>query len=117
MSKKKLAAVAVLATLVVGGGVYGGLKLLKKDWEDRKAELVEALSAKFLTSGAPNKAVADKAATCVADALVPVADAQKCSAEGEDVLKAMSACLNSSQEMQIAFLIAFPACIQESLKP
>ena len=116
MSRKKLATVAVLASLVVGGGVYGGLKLLKKDWEDRKAEFVDALSAKFMTGGAPNKQVADKAAACVAEVLVPIADEQKCSVEDENVLNAMTECLNSNHEAQIAFLLALPVCIQESLK-
>lgn len=117
MSKKKLAAAALLACLVVGGGVWGGMKLLKKDWAGRQAEFAEALSAKFVEGGAPSQDVADKAAACVAEALAPAADELKCSAEGEDVLKAMSACLQSSQELQIIFMMAMPTCIQESLQP
>lgn len=117
MSKKKLAIATVLVCIAVIGGVFGGLKLLKKDWEGRKAEFAEALSAKFMTGGAPSQEVADKAATCVADALAPVADAQQCSAEGEDVLQAMSACLDASRELQITFMMALPQCIQEALQP
>ena len=116
MSKKKLV-VTVLFACLVGGGVWGATKLLKKNWVERQAELTEAISVRFMEGGAPSKAVADKAAACVAEALVPAADEQKCSAEGDDVLKAMSACLKSNQEVQVAYMLAMPTCIRESLQP
>jgi hypothetical protein len=115
MSKKKLAVAALLATLGLGGGVWGGMRLLKPSWPDRQAEFAAAVSANFQKSGAPNKAVADKAASCLAEALVPMAEATGCPAEGENVLEVMQACLEGSQEMQITFMMVMPECIQESL--
>ena len=115
MNKKKLAVAVLLAALGLGGGVWGGMKLLKPSWPDRQAELAAAISANFEKAGAPSKAVADKAASCIAEALVPVAVAVECSAEGENVLETMQACLQGSQEMQITFMMAMPGCIQEAL--
>jgi ribulose 1,5-bisphosphate synthetase/thiazole synthase len=115
MSKKKLATVALLTCLAVGGGVWGGMKFLKKDWTDRQAEFVEALSVRFQKSGAPSKAVADKAATCIADVIIPAIEAKKCSAEGENVLKAVDACVQADPDLQIALMLEVPLCIQESM--
>ena len=113
MSKKKLVIAAAMC-LGLAGGVWGGMSLLTKDWTDRQAEFAEALSLRFQQNGAPSKAVADKAANCIATTVVPVAQAAGCPAEGE-VLDAMRACSASSQEVQLTFALAAPACVQEAL--
>jgi hypothetical protein len=116
MSKKKKLGITLLVCLGLSGGVLGGMLLLKKDWPDRKGELVEAISKRFEASGAPTKEVADKAAACVADFMVAVADKEQCPAEGDDVLKAMGKCIEASQELQIRLMLEAPGCIQKSLE-
>jgi len=115
MGKKKLAAVALFACLAAGGGVWGGLKLLEKTWPSRTKELAGEISQKFQESGAPSKEVADKAATCVAEALAAAAAEAQCSPEGDSALKAVEQCMQSHQEVAMTLMMVLPACVAESL--
>lgn len=108
--------IALLAGLGVAAGVWGGSKLIKKDWPDRRDELVQELSSQFEKNGAPSKSIADTAAKCMADALIPVAVSVKCPAEGENVMKAMENCIQTNEKMAIILLMSAPVCSAEALK-
>lgn len=116
MSKKKLVLAGLVAVLGLGAGVWGASHLLKPTWEGRRQELVEEISEKMALSGAPSKKVADKAAECIVDALIPLAEELGCSVEGKNAVKVISKCIDANPKMQVVFLTTLPTCVQESLQ-
>jgi uncharacterized membrane protein YebE (DUF533 family) len=114
MSKKKLAATVLFFGLVVGGGVWGVNAYSNSGWEGRKAEFTQALSARFEQTGAPTKDIADRAAACIADAVIPAVAAIDCSTENKDVLLAMNECAMANSEIGMLLGMSIQDCIAKT---